>query len=65
MKNTRNFLIDRLIEVENMLDYSARVSNKVYLDDLDRHVLERLELLKERMCILSILNHKPRAPHAS
>lgn len=64
MRNTRDFLIDRLMEVEGMLDYSARVSNKIYLDDMDRHLHERLELLKERMCILSILKQEPRPLNA-
>lgn len=62
MKNTRKYLMERLREVENMLDQSARVSSKLFIDDLSRHTAERLELLRERMYLLSVLTHENRSP---
>lgn len=55
MNTTKNYLKNRLEEVESMLVWSARVAKGVSFDDGDKHTEERVELLKERMYLLSVL----------
>ena len=52
---TKNYLKERLFEVENMLHYSARIADNLFIDDMDKHTQERLELLRERMYLITIL----------
>jgi hypothetical protein len=53
--NTKNYLKNRISEIEAALVWSAVVFDNFSLDGLALHVEERLELLRERLYLMSLI----------